>query len=67
MTADIRALTTPLDDASDLDGVVAQVTDCRFVCLGEASHGTSEFNRWRALLSQRLIETQNNQLDRRGR
>jgi erythromycin esterase len=38
--------------------VVAQVADSRFVCLGEASHGTSEFYRWRALLSRRLIETQ---------
>ena len=58
MSADIRALAMPLDDVSDLDGLVAQVTDSRFVCLGEASHGTSEFYRWRALLSQRLIQTQ---------
>ena len=58
MTADIRALAMPLDDVSDLDGLVAQATDSRFVCLGEASHGTSEFYRWRALLSQRLIQTQ---------
>jgi erythromycin esterase-like protein len=58
MMADIRALATPLEGVSDLDALVADVADSRFVCLGEASHGTSEFYRWRALLSQRLIQTQ---------
>ena len=28
----------------------------RFVCIGEASHGTHEYYRWRAQLSRRLIE-----------
>ena len=32
------------------------VGDARFVCLGEASHGTHEFYTWRAALSRRLIE-----------
>ena len=30
--------------------------DARLVCLGEASHGTSEFYRARAAISRRLIE-----------
>ena len=30
--------------------------DARVVCLGEASHGTSEFYRARAAISRRLIE-----------
>ena len=43
MTADIRALAMPLDDVFDLDRVVDQMADSRFVCLDEASHGTPEF------------------------
>ena len=33
-----------------------RIGDARFVLLGEASHGTSEFYTWRAELSKRLIE-----------
>jgi len=32
-----------------------RVGDARVVMIGEASHGTHEFYRWRALLTQRLI------------
>jgi erythromycin esterase-like protein len=56
MRADIRGLATPLDDRSDLQRVVAQVRGSHVTCLGEASHGTSEFYRWRGALSRRLIE-----------
>jgi erythromycin esterase-like protein len=40
----------------DLDAFVERVGDARFVLLGEATHGTHEFYRTRALLTQRLIE-----------
>jgi erythromycin esterase-like protein len=53
---EIRALAGPLASPSDLDPVVERARDARFVCVGEASHGTSEYYRWRALLSRRLIE-----------
>jgi erythromycin esterase-like protein len=46
----------PLGDSSDLDPLLERVGDARFVLLGEASHGTSEYYEWRTLLSQRLIE-----------
>ena len=32
-----------------------RIGDARFVLLGEASHGTSEYYAWRAALSERLI------------
>jgi erythromycin esterase-like protein len=54
--AEIRSLARPLSRRGDLDELVERVGDARFVCIGEASHGTSEYYRWRALLSRRLIE-----------
>lgn len=53
---EIRALAGPLATAADLDPVLDRVGRARLVCLGEASHGTSEYYRWRAALSRRLIE-----------
>jgi erythromycin esterase-like protein len=56
MVAEVRSLSRPLSDVTDLDPLVARVHGARFVCIGEASHGTSEYYQWRALLSRRLIE-----------
>jgi erythromycin esterase-like protein len=53
---EIRSLATPLEDAADLGRLVDRVGNAQLVCIGEASHGTSEYYRWRALLSRRLIE-----------
>ena len=44
-----------LDTARDLDPLLDAVGDARFVLLGEASHGTSEFYTWRTEISKRLI------------
>lgn len=52
---EIASLARPLDDAGDLDQLLDRIGDARFVLLGEASHGTSEYYRWRADLSRRLI------------
>jgi erythromycin esterase len=52
----IRSLARPLNTADDLGPVVEALGPARFVGIGEASHGTREFYRWRALLSRRLIE-----------
>jgi len=54
--AQIRERALPLAGDSDLDPLVARLAGVRFACLGEASHGTHEFYRWRARLSRRLIE-----------
>jgi erythromycin esterase-like protein len=55
---EIASLASPLTSVKDLQGLVGQVGHDRFVCLGEASHGTHEFYAWRCEISRRLIETQ---------
>jgi erythromycin esterase-like protein len=42
--------------ASDYDRLIAMAGEARFVLLGEASHGTHDFYRARAQITQRLIE-----------
>jgi erythromycin esterase len=44
-----------LNSAADLDLIIQQIGGARVVLLGEASHGTSEYYRWRAAISKRLI------------
>ena len=53
--AEIRSLASPLTAARDLDPLVEGVGAARYVCIGEASHGTHVYYRWRAELSRRLI------------
>jgi len=60
MDATITTLTeefaSPLTGAKeDYDPLLEMVGDARFVLLGEASHGTSEFYRERAQITKRLI------------
>lgn len=45
----------PLDDPA-FSAIADRFADARVVLLGEASHGTAEFYRARALITQRLIE-----------
>ena len=51
----VRAAARPLHAAGDLDPLLDAIGDARFVLLGEATHGTSEFYTWRAELTKRLI------------
>ena len=51
----IRQRALPLSDASDLNPLMERIGNARYVLLGEATHGTSEFYTWRAKLSERLI------------
>jgi protein-L-isoaspartate(D-aspartate) O-methyltransferase len=46
------------DDLStaDLDGLLRRIGDAQVVCIGEASHGTSEFYRMRARITRALIK-----------
>src|SRR5258707_2132693 len=41
---------------SDYDSLLQWIGDRRFVLIGEASHGTHDFYRERALITRRLIE-----------
>lgn len=54
--AEVRSLARPLTGVGDLDALVQRVGPARFVCLGEASHGTHDYYWWRGELSRRLIE-----------
>jgi erythromycin esterase len=40
---------------TDLEPLLERIKDARYVLLGEASHGTSEFYLWRAEITKRLI------------
>jgi protein-L-isoaspartate(D-aspartate) O-methyltransferase len=53
----IRAEAEPFDDieTADLSRLLDRIGDSRVVLLGEATHGTSEFYRFRARLTRELI------------
>ncbi|HEY6220779.1 MAG TPA: erythromycin esterase family protein [Gemmatimonadaceae bacterium] len=55
MVSGLRRAARPLRTVADLDPVIEQIGSSRYVLLGEASHGTSEFYSWRAALTWRLI------------
>jgi erythromycin esterase len=52
---EITRLARPITDASGLGPLLERIGDARFVLIGEASHGTADFYRWRAELTKRLI------------
>jgi erythromycin esterase-like protein/predicted phosphoribosyltransferase len=53
----IRARARPWTGSrQDYDELIASIGDARLVLIGEASHGTHEFYRERASITQRLIE-----------
>jgi erythromycin esterase len=56
LQAGLRRIAKPLETPADLDPLLDAVGDARYVLLGEASHGTSEFYTWRTEISRRLIE-----------
>lgn len=55
LTEQIDAISHSLGTVEDLDPLLDQIGDARYVLLGEASHGTSDYYAWRARISQRLI------------
>jgi erythromycin esterase len=52
----IKTRSLPLRGERDLDPLLERIGNARYVLLGEASHGTSEYYTWRAAISRRLIE-----------
>jgi hypothetical protein len=44
-----------LERFKDLDILLNRIGDSQFVLLGESSHGTSEFYKWRTEITKRLI------------
>jgi erythromycin esterase-like protein len=55
LSAEVAQAALPLHRPADLDPLIERIGDCRYVLLGEASHGTSEYYQWRARISERLI------------
>ncbi|RPI56808.1 MAG: protein-L-isoaspartate(D-aspartate) O-methyltransferase, partial [Lysobacterales bacterium] len=53
----VREAAEPIDaiEGGNVDAIVERIADARVVLLGEATHGTSEFYRMRARISQELI------------
>jgi erythromycin esterase len=51
----LAAKARPAQGADDLHGIMEKAGSRRLVLLGESSHGTAEFYRWRSDISKRLI------------
>jgi erythromycin esterase-like protein len=56
LTQQVAQIALPFDRERHLEPLLERIGDARFVLLGEASHGTSEYYQWRAKISQRLIQ-----------
>ncbi|WP_405748797.1 erythromycin esterase family protein [Streptomyces sp. NBC_01411] len=52
----IQESAQPLTGPASLDPLLERIGDARYVLLGEASHGSTDYYRWRAVLTRRLIE-----------
>src|ERR1043166_7806682 len=56
LAEECRRIAHPLQRPEDLDLLLQQIGNARYVLLGEASHGTAEYYLWRARISERLIQ-----------
>ena len=56
MLQSIKNYARPFDSIDDLDPLIEDIGDAKYVLLGESSHGTSEYYTIRAELSKRLIK-----------
>ncbi|MFJ8787802.1 erythromycin esterase family protein [Streptomyces sp. NPDC102462] len=52
----MRRQALPLTGPASLDPLMERIGDAHYVLLGEASHGTADYYRLRAVLTRRLIE-----------
>ncbi len=55
LTRAVADAALPLNGPGDLNPLLDAIGDARYVLLGEASHGTSEFYTWRTAITKRLI------------
>jgi len=55
IVSELENLAHPLDGPAHLDLLLEAIGDARYVLLGEATHGTSEFYTWRAEITRQLI------------
>lgn len=55
LIGEIANIALPLDGPVHVDPLVEMIGDAKFVLLGEATHGTSEFYTWRTEITRRLV------------
>lgn len=55
----LENISYPFEEESDLDPLIDQAGEKRAVLIGSSTHGTSEFYKWRAKITRRLIEEKN--------
>ncbi|HYN81389.1 MAG TPA: erythromycin esterase family protein [Gemmatimonadaceae bacterium] len=55
LIGEIANIALPLDGPVHVDPLIEMIGDARFVLLGEATHGTSEFYTWRTEITRRLV------------
>ncbi len=51
----LMKITSPLKSEADLSPLIDQISQSKIVMLGESTHGTNEFYRWRNFISRELI------------
>jgi erythromycin esterase-like protein len=56
LSDELREIVYPLDEQADYQPLLSMIGDARIVLIGEASHGTEQFYRTRAEITQQLIE-----------
>jgi erythromycin esterase len=52
----LQQASLPFQTEQDINALLDEISDSRYVLLGEASHGTAEFYQWRAAITRRLIQ-----------
>lgn len=52
----VAASSHKLENTKDLDVVLNEIGNSKYVLLGEASHGTKEYYTWRAEITKRLVK-----------
>jgi erythromycin esterase-like protein len=52
----IQEISLPIEGTSWMDPLIESIGDARYVLLGEATHGTSEFYTYRAQITKKLIK-----------
>jgi erythromycin esterase-like protein len=55
LVAEFEDLARPLEGPAHLDPLIEAIGDAKYVLLGEATHGTSEFYTWRTELTRALV------------
>lgn len=53
---EFAAIAKPFESVEDLDFVIEKIKDKKIVMLGESTHGTNEFYKWRLDITKTLVE-----------